>query len=135
MIGGFGCPCSTCQGTGTIHMQLRSKLCAFERLLGVEIVVTMGYKCEKAFEEAEMEGDEAKHCAVNGEGEGCAMAVDFFPRNRAYDMDQVPRGDGKKWGTRRFDFLELCRPFFDSVWIVTDSEDHNKWSIHGEIGG
>lgn len=131
MIGGFGCPCSVCQGTGTIHMQLRAKLCALERLLGVEIVVTKGYRCEKALGNEEWEEDKL-HARTEGE-EGVALAVDFFPRNPAYNMDRVPSGDGKKWGTRRFDFIELVRPYFDHVRIVTDPHDHNKWSIHGEI--
>ena len=132
MIGGFGCPCAKCQGTGTIHMQLRSKLCAFERLLGVEIVVTMGYRCPTIFNAVGMGDQELRHVTATDEGEGCALAVDFFPRNPTYNMDRVS-GDGKKWGTRRFDFIELVRPHFDHVRIVTDPEDHNKWSIHGEI--
>lgn len=132
MIGGFGCPCSKCQGTGTIHMQIRSKLCAIERLLGVEIVVTKGYRCEDSWKRNGNDPKEWGHSAKD-ENEGCALAVDFFPRNSTYNMDRVPSGDGKKWGTRRFDFVELVRPYFSQVRIVTDPEDHNKWSIHGEI--
>ena len=119
MVGSFGCPCEKCQGSGTISMQLRSKLCAIERLLGVDIVVTMGYRCS----EVNLPVRESKHSPEDG----VSLAVDFFPRNRVYEKD------GKRWGTRRFDFLELVRPYFDQAWICTAKNDHNKWSIHGEI--
>jgi len=132
MVGSFGCPCARCMGGGTIAMQLRSKLCAIERFLNVDVVVTMGYRCENMAKAIGLPSTESKHW----EGEdrdGTALAVDFFPRlTNVYTVDKVER-DGRHWGNRRFDFLELTRPFFDKVWISTDPHSHNKWSIHGEI--
>ncbi len=132
MVGSFGCPCERCQGVGTIAMQLRAKLCALERLLGVEMVVTMGYRCEGMREALGAGLRERAHSHCNEDGLGYALAVDFYPRNHNPERLET---DGKRWGNRRFDFIELVRPFFDSVWVSVGEGDPNKWSVHGEIVG
>ncbi len=129
MFGSFGCVCKECRGTGTIALQLRYKLCMLERLLGVEIVVKLGYACEEMAEQLGLGEEERGHTKMQ-EGSGYAKAVDFYPRS--LDLNRASK-DGKHWGNVRYDFLELVRPYFDNVWIIEDPSSPNKWGIHGGI--
>ena len=132
MIGSFGCTCDKCKGSGTISMKLRARLCALERLLGVEIIVTRGYICKDRAEALNLSPAEKIHTMKDETGAGFSSAVDFYPRT---GLAAGNRADsrGSRWGNRRYDFLEMCRPFFDNVWIVVNVRDFNKWSIHGEV--
>jgi hypothetical protein len=132
MKGNYGCPCSGCRGAGTIHQELKAKLCAIERLLVVETIITSGYRCPA--HNAGVGGKEHSRHLGNPESTEEARleakesyAVDFWP----LDRDVVALHE--KWGNKRFDFHELVKPYFQYSYIAVNPNDHRRWAIHGQI--
>jgi hypothetical protein len=121
MVGQLGCGCEKCSGEGTIHTDLKSRLYALEAILGVEMVVTGGYKCMGEGEEFKHGGDPSLPMDRR-ELDKSAWAVDFYPRANSCTY---------RWWGRRWDFREAVRPYFS---LVTVHETPNgKWSLHCEL--
>ena len=101
MKGDFACKCC---GKGDVDPRIKGKLRMIERRLGVDIIVTNGYRCENHNRDVGGVPD-SKHLS--------GKAVDFW----------VP-------GWPRHEAREYVAPHFD--WVY-DFSGEKSWALHGEI--
>lgn len=131
MRGNMGCPCPVCNGAGGLHDDLKSILCGISRLLNVQMVITSGYRCKEhntavGVKGSRHQGDPALTDEERAEAK-LAFAADFFP------LDPAERDKWAKWGTKRYDFHAIVKPYFKYSYICVNKTDPRLWSIHGQI--
>ena len=102
MKGQFQC---TCCNQGDVDPKIKGKIRMIERRLGVDIIVTSGFRCEAHNASLPNAVANSKHL----EGK----AVDFW----------IP-------GWPRHEAREYCEPHFDYVYDFTGEK---SWALHGQL--
>jgi len=101
MKGDFKCPCC---GQGDVVPKIKGKIRMMERILGIDLVVTSGYRCaEHNREVGGVEG--SKHLTGH--------AVDFY----------IP-------GWPRHEAREFVAPYFN---YTKDFQGVKSWALHAQI--
>ena len=133
MRGNLGCPCASCKGAGSIHLDLKGILEAMEILLNCEMEVTSGYRCPA--HNLEVGGKaKSKHLGDPGKGEveqleeKLAWACDFWPKQPA---DSLPKH--LLWYRKAHTFHALVKPWFSYSYINRSEDDRRRWSVHGQL--
>ena len=101
MKGQFHCPCCN---QGDVDARIKGKVRMMERILGVDIIVTSGYRCP------------AQNTAVGGVENSKHLtghAIDFF----------IP-------GWPRHEAREFVTPYFD---YCKDFSGERSWALHAQL--